>query len=50
MNRLLTSLLVITVIMASCCCYAAGAYGHFIIANRAIDGIMSGKQTVPDEL
>jgi hypothetical protein len=51
MYRLLTSLLVVTILMASCCCgYAAGAYGHFIIASRAIDGIMSGKQAVPDDL
>lgn len=51
MNRLLTGLLIATILIASCCCgYAAGAYGHFIIASRAIDGIMDGKQVVPDEL
>ncbi len=51
MNGLLTSILSVTVLMASCCCgYAAGAYGHFIIASRAIDGIKSGKQVVPEEL
>lgn len=50
-NRLLTSILTISVVVASCCCvYAAGAYGHFIIASRTIDGIMDGRQAVSPDL
>jgi len=30
--------------------HAAGAYGHVIIANRALDGMLSGEQPLPDEL
>ena len=51
MNRMLTSLLIIMVLLVPCCCaYAAGAYGHVIIANRTLDGIMEGRQQVTSDL